>query len=604
MKKISSLLLVLFSLIAFAQMPAPNYPANYYSTATGTGATLKTQLSAIISAGHQDKGYDGLYNGYPTTDTDNFFEKDGSVLDIYSENPNAADPYNFRHGQKQCGNYKVEGDCYNREHIVPQSLFNSRAPMVSDINFIRPTDGKVNGIRSSYPFGKVGTPTSNTPTQNGSKLGNSVSPGYSGTVFEPIDAFKGDVARMVFYFVTRYESQLSSFSTGNMLGGSAYPGLQKWELDQLMAWSAADPVSPEEMARNNASYTFQGNRNPYIDHPEYVNMVWGTQVADTQAPSPATNLAAGNGTASTIDLTWTAATDNIGISTYDIYVDGVLKTSISGTATSTTITGLTANTTYSFYIIAKDAAGNISPQSNTVQGTTTNTPPPSTGNTTCGTETFSNLPKDNSADIYGDDTWTSNNITWTAKDSRTDQILNGSAITIRNGSLTSSTISGGIGSLTVTTKQMFTNGSAGNFNLLINGVNKGTIPYNAAGGMAVTTTIPAINMQGNITINLVNASTSTRVAIDDLSWTCYNNLATTDPSAKTKFSVYPNPVRNGEIYISGLTEKTDVQVYSISGQLVQSFKAVGDKQRLELKKLPKGIYLVKAGSQSAKIIVD
>lgn len=582
-------------------------PAGYYDSANGlTGAALKTQLSAIISVGHRDNGYNGLWTGYKTTDIDNFYEKDGSVLDIYSENPNGSDPYNFTVGLGQCGTYKIEGDCYNREHIVPQSLFNQAAPMVSDIHFIRPTDGKVNGMRSNFPFGMVDRAT--FTSKNGSKLGNSISTGYSGTVFEPIDAFKGDVARMIFYFVTRYESKLSGFTSGNMLGGSAYPGLQKWELDVLLAWAAQDPVSQTEIDRNNASYVFQGNRNPYIDHPEYVNMVWGTQVADTTPPTPATNLVASNPTASTVDLSWTAATDNIGIATYDIYVDGILKTSVSGTVTSTTVNGLSPNTAYNFYIITKDAAGNTSPASNTVQAITLDgvaTPPIETS---CGTETFSTLPKDNSSNIYGNDIWTSNNITWTATDSRTDQILNGSAITIRKGSLTSSTISGGIGSLTVTTKQMFTTGASGTFDLLINGVNKGSIPYNSAGGAAITTTIPNINISGNIIISLVNRSTSARVAIDDLSWSCYpdpNNMSTNETSANKTFKIYPNPVTNQELNIIGLenTDYSAAQIYSISGQLVQTVKDVKNNTKISLKQLPKGLYLLKIGTQTAKFII-
>lgn len=134
---------------------------------------------------------------------------------MYSENPSGADPYVYQHGVKKCGNYNTEGDCYNREHIVPQSFFGSSSPMVSDIHHIPPTDGKVNGMRSNNPFGVVTSPT--FTSQNGSKLGKNTTAGYSGVVFEPIDAFKGDIARMVFYFVTRYESKLSSFSTGNML---------------------------------------------------------------------------------------------------------------------------------------------------------------------------------------------------------------------------------------------------------------------------------------------------------------------------------------------------------------------------------------------------
>jgi endonuclease I len=136
--------------------------------------------------------------------------------------------------------------------------------MRGDIHFVTPTDGKVNGMRSNYPFGIITSPT--YTSSNGSKLGPNSTTGYSGTVFEPIDEFKGDIARMVLYFITRYESKLSGFSTGNMLGGSAFPGLQSWELQVLLAWNNADPVSQREIDRNNAAYTYQGNRNPYIDH--------------------------------------------------------------------------------------------------------------------------------------------------------------------------------------------------------------------------------------------------------------------------------------------------------------------------------------------------
>ncbi|SHI70408.1 Por secretion system C-terminal sorting domain-containing protein [Cruoricaptor ignavus] len=276
MKKIIQLLLALCFGLSLAQAPA-----NYYSSAENlSGAALKTELSKIISNGHRDRGYNGLWTAFKTTDVDKFYENDGTVLDIYSENPTGADPYNFIMVTDQCGNYKVEGDCYNREHIVPQSLFSEKFPMKSDVHHIRATDGKVNGYRDNYPFGVV--KNASITTKNGSKLGSSASPGYGGTVFEPIDAFKGDVARMILYFVTRYESQLSTFKTENILGGSAYPGLQEWELRQLLKWAQQDPVSPEEISRNNAAYAYQGNRNPYIDRPDFVEKVWGQYLSASE----------------------------------------------------------------------------------------------------------------------------------------------------------------------------------------------------------------------------------------------------------------------------------------------------------------------------------
>lgn len=276
MKKI---VLTLFAIITFSVMSA-QAPANYYDGTIGlSGAALKSKLKTIITNGHQDKGYAGLLNAFTTTDRDYFYENDGTVMDMYSENPSGADPYNYNHGVKQCGNYSIEGDCYNREHVVPQSLFNQNLPMRSDVHFVTPTDGKVNGMRSNYPFGEVGT--ASYTSLNGSKLGNSVSAGYSGTVFEPIDEFKGDIARMILYFATRYETQLSGFSSGNILGSSAFPGLQIWELKQLLIWNDTDPVSSFEIARNNAAFVYQGNRNPYIDRPDFVAQVWGAYLSTT-----------------------------------------------------------------------------------------------------------------------------------------------------------------------------------------------------------------------------------------------------------------------------------------------------------------------------------
>ncbi|MBX9807800.1 MAG: endonuclease, partial [Flavobacteriaceae bacterium] len=356
------LITLLCSYFSFAQIPA-----GYYNTANGTGYTLKTQLYNIIK-GHTDNGYAGLYTTYQTSDRDYFYENDGTILDMYSENPTGVDPYNFSAGTTQrCGSYSTEGDCYNREHIIPQSVFNSNAPMVSDAHFITPTDGKVNGMRSNYPHGTVGT-TSYT-SKNGSKLGSSAVAGYSGTVFEPIDAFKGDIARMYFYFATRYENNVASYSYA-MFDSSSEQVFTTPFLNMLLAWNAQDPVDAREIARNNAIYARQNNRNPYIDHPEYVQLIWNP-TADTVAPTAATNLAVTGTTSSTVSLGWSAATDNIAVTSYDIYMDGVLKTSVSSSNLTATITGLSASTAYSFYVVAKDAAVNSSPASNAANGTTT-----------------------------------------------------------------------------------------------------------------------------------------------------------------------------------------------------------------------------------------
>lgn len=681
MKRIYTFLLFTVISLTFAQIPT-----GYYDGTAGLrGAELKTKLSSIITAGHRNRGYDGLYTGYQTTDRDYFFENDGTVLDMYSENPTGTDPYNFIPGQKKCGNYNSEGDCYNREHVIPQSFFNSNSPMVSDIHFIRPTDGKVNGMRSNHPFGMVTSPT--WTSENGGKLGNNTTPGYSGTAFEPINAFKGDIARMVFYFVTRYESQMSNFDTGNMLAKNTYPSLANWELSVLLSWAAQDPVSPEEIARNNASYNFQGNRNPYIDHPEWVQTVWGSSSSDTEAPTAPTNLAVVSATTSSIQLNWSASTDNVSVSSYSVYVNGVYRTSVTGTTAN--ITGLNAGTVYNFYVTANDYGGNVSPQSNTVQGTTlTDTTPPtpptnlvangvtstsvsltwtastdagtitgydiyvngvynstvttnsakvvdltpsttynfyvvakdSAGNvsgasnnieattlapntsTTCGSEDFESIPQTNNSS-YSTRTWTNNNVTWTATDARTDLKITNNAIGIRNGSLTSSAVGNGISSLTVTT-QLNYSGTSGTFTLFVNDKEVGTIPYSST---ETTTTVSDINTAGTVTIRLVNNSTSNRVAIDDLSWTCYTALGTNEENIqKNRLTVSPNPVKNGFVQISGLEgSNLKVEIYNISGQLVQTVDKVSkNNNKIQLKNLPKGMYILKAENQSAKFIVE
>ena len=267
-----------------------NY-TGYYQNASGkTGAELKSALTSIISTGYKTQGYDALYTAYKKGDIR--VDGTGAIWDIYSDVPGGTPPYLFQPDQDRCGSYASEGDCFNREHCIPQSWFSEASPMVSDYLHILPTDGKVNGQRSNYPFGEVGTVK--WTSKNGSKLGSAKSGlGYSNTVFEPIDAYKGDVARIYFYFVTRYAERLSSFEgKGNEIFNSAnYLGLDKWTIDMFIRWSKNDPVSEKERTRNTTAEQFQGNRNPYVDHPEFIDLIWGT--TSTASPKKASHKPAG-----------------------------------------------------------------------------------------------------------------------------------------------------------------------------------------------------------------------------------------------------------------------------------------------------------------------
>lgn len=268
-RKISYFILanLIFSLILNAQIPA-----GYYDSATGSGYTLKTQLHNIIDD-HTVVSYDALWTHFQSTDVDNYYENNGSPLDMYSENPSGPDPYNWTFVSDQCGNYTGEGSCYNREHSFPKSWFNDASPMYSDIFHLYLTDGYVNGRRSNWPFGEVNAPT--WTSLNGSKVGPCSYPGYTGTVFEPIDEFKGDFARSYFYMATRYEDVVSGWSS-DMLDGSSDKVYTDWALNMLIEWHTNDPVSQKEIDRNNIIYDdVQHNRNPFIDNPDYVYQIWG-----------------------------------------------------------------------------------------------------------------------------------------------------------------------------------------------------------------------------------------------------------------------------------------------------------------------------------------
>ncbi len=615
MKKNYLLLFLLSFTVGIAQIPS-----GYYSTATGSGYTLKTQLYNIIK-GHTDNGYAGLYTTYQTSDIDNFYENDGTVLDMYSEKPSGTDPYNYSPGATQrCGNYAAEGDCYNREHIIPQSVFNEASPMVSDAHFITPTDGKVNGIRSNYPHGTVAAAT--TTTLNGSKLGTSSVAGYTGTVFEPINDFKGDIARMYFYFATRYENTVSTYSFP-MFNGTSNQVFTTAFLNTLLAWNAQDPVSAREIARNNAIYARQNNRNPYIDHPEYVQAIWGgtTPISDTQAPTTPTNLAAASTTASSVTLNWSASTDNVAVTGYNVYMNNTLKTTV--TTLTATITGLTASTTYSFYVNAKDAAGNTSASSNTVSAAT------NSGGSTATELLFSEYIEGSSynkaleiANMTGAavnlSTYTIKKQTngagaWSTGLTLSGTLNSGSKFTIVNSSIASACYSISTANISTTATELTFNGNDA-VGLFKNGVlidiigtfNGGTANFAAD-----------VTLRRKSTITAPSTTFSLSAQWDSFSTDTCSNLGSKISTKTTKeeiisepdgIALFPNPSK-GEFTISyNNSNKTyAVKIFSMLGQTVYSKENI-KQSTVQISNLPKGIYFVKITDDSKttnkKIIIN
>ncbi|MCL1868436.1 MAG: endonuclease [Paludibacter sp.] len=262
-------IIVSFSAILIAQAPAGYYDAAIEKT----GTELRLALNSIIY-NHTNVGYSGLWTLYQSTDLQPGTNK---IWDIYSN-------CNFTYRTDQCGNYRNVCDCYNREHSVPESWFSGAQPMYADAFHLYPTDGKVNGQRSNFPYGECANGSSLGGAALG-KLGSSTFSGYSSTVFEPIDEYKGDLARTYFYMATCYLNQNFTSGEGAVVfsfNNSDNPktNLTSYSINLFLKWTRQDPVSQKEIDRNNAIFATQHNRNPFIDHPELAEYIWGNHNGD------------------------------------------------------------------------------------------------------------------------------------------------------------------------------------------------------------------------------------------------------------------------------------------------------------------------------------
>lgn len=234
---------------------------------TKTGSQLKTQLSTLIN-NHTNIGYNALWEAFKTTDK----RDDGKVWDMYS-----SESYDFVKNKDNGSGGNAEGQYYNREHSVPNSYFGGvkNSPMYADLFHLYPTDKYVNNRRSNYPYGETNGGT--YKSKNGSKLGTSTFQGYSGTVFEPIDEYKGDFARSYFYFVTCYENEnITQTNDAKVVfvKENNKNTFTTYAKNLFLKWAKNDPVSKKETDRNEAVYALQKNRNPFIDIPGLENSIF------------------------------------------------------------------------------------------------------------------------------------------------------------------------------------------------------------------------------------------------------------------------------------------------------------------------------------------
>ena len=298
MKKIIHISALLAMVIIATQAALAAAPTSYYNRAVGkSDKNLMAALCSIIYNHNEVLYGSGLLNAFAVADTDD----QGYIIDIYS---------NCRYRTNQNGSSASQvGEGYNREHSFPRSWFGGEvAPMNTDVFHIYPTDIRVNSQRGNHPYGVCanGTRLSNGSYVAKGKLGACTYPGYSGTVFEPDDEYKGDLARSYFYMVTCYMEELPDWPGSAQLDYSTngYKAFSTWSIKMLMEWARLDPVSEKEIKRNEAVYGIQGNRNPFIDHPELAEYIWGNMQGEVWTGNgevtPATITAPANG--STYDM--------------------------------------------------------------------------------------------------------------------------------------------------------------------------------------------------------------------------------------------------------------------------------------------------------------
>jgi len=242
MKKIFFIFLLFLTSKSFAQIP----PGYYNSVAGLEGNALKSALHNIID-NHTELSYGDLWDVLPESD----------------EDPNNSNNFILIYTGRSIPKTSEYPD-WNREHVWAKSHgdFGTTAPAGTDAHHIRPADVSVNSDRGSLDFDNGGT-------QHSEATGCY----YDSDSWEPRNAVKGDVARMMFYMAVRYEGDDTSYDL-ELVDYTGTSGPVFGKLSTLLNWNTQDPPDDFERHKNEIVYGYQGNRNPFIDHPEWVNCIW------------------------------------------------------------------------------------------------------------------------------------------------------------------------------------------------------------------------------------------------------------------------------------------------------------------------------------------
>jgi len=255
MKPNKQLFLALITLL-FASRLIAQVPPGYYNGTDGLyGEQLKAKLHTIIDD-HDEPTYDDLRD-FILKESDEDPQNSNNVILLYTGRSQAKSTFG--------GN----ANDWNREHVWAKSHgdFGNTPPCGTDAHMIRPTDASVNSARGNKDFDEGGT-QHNEATECY----------FTEYTWEPRDAVKGDVARMILYMDVRYEGTSGELDLTVVDAVNTSPAPQHGRLSTLLDWHEQDPPDAFEINRNNVVYSYQGNRNPFIDHPEFVGNIWNPAI--------------------------------------------------------------------------------------------------------------------------------------------------------------------------------------------------------------------------------------------------------------------------------------------------------------------------------------
>lgn len=313
-----------FIIILGLQILMAQIPDGYYSNAEGlSGNALRNALHNIIDD-HSEYSYDALRD-YILKNSDEDPNNSNNIILLYT-------------GRSQPkSSFGAGSNDWNREHVWAKSHgdFGNNPPCGTDAHHLRPTDSSVNSSRGNKDFDNGGTPHSeatgcNTDTDS----------------WEPRDEVKGDVARMILYMDVRYEGDNGEpdLVAVDYVNSSPNKEPRHGKLSTLLEWHLEDPPDNFEIHRNDVVYSYQNNRNPFIDHPEYVGMIWG------DGPQMPSNIQFSNLTQNSVTLAWNDNSNNE--SGFNLYQNSDLIQTLNPNTTSIQIDNLEPNTKYLFGLSA------------------------------------------------------------------------------------------------------------------------------------------------------------------------------------------------------------------------------------------------------------